>query len=70
MTEVTCKPTLELGTSLLSSKRALSCHLAFLWKSMARFILFVWGGYKFVGEEGEDTRGYGVEILKMNEHTD
>jgi hypothetical protein len=30
MTEVTYKPTLELGTSLLSSERALSCHLVFL----------------------------------------
>jgi hypothetical protein len=30
MTEVTYKPTLELGTSLLSLERALSCHLVFL----------------------------------------
>jgi hypothetical protein len=29
-TEVTYKPTLELGTSLLNSERALSCHLVFL----------------------------------------
>jgi hypothetical protein len=52
MTEVTYKPTLELGTSLLSSERALSCHLVFLWQSMARFSLFLGGFYKFVGKEG------------------
>jgi hypothetical protein len=28
--EVTYKPTLDLVTSLLNSKRALSCHLVFL----------------------------------------
>jgi hypothetical protein len=57
MTEVTYKPTLELGTSLLSSERALSCHLVFLCQSMARFSLF-WGGfYKFVGKEGEGHLG-------------
>jgi hypothetical protein len=43
MTEVMMfQPTLELGTILLNSERALSCHLIFLWKSLARFGLF-WG---------------------------
>jgi hypothetical protein len=57
MTEVTCKPTLEMGTSLLSSERALSCHLVFLWQSMARFSLFLGGFYKFAGKEGEGHLG-------------
>jgi hypothetical protein len=43
------QPTSELGTNLINSKRALSCHLIYLWKSLARFGLF--GGFcKVVGE--------------------
>jgi hypothetical protein len=71
MTEVTYKPTLELGTSLLSSERALSCHLVFLWQSMARFSFFLGGFFiNLLARKGRDTQGYGVKILKMNENTD
>jgi hypothetical protein len=56
MIEATYKPTLELGTILLSSERALSCHLVFLCQSMARFVVLE-GFYKFSGKKGEGHLG-------------
>jgi hypothetical protein len=39
----------------ISSKRDLSCHLVFLWKSMARFSLF-WGGFiNLLARKGRNT---------------
>jgi hypothetical protein len=59
-----------MGTSLLKLERALSCHLIYLWKLVARFGLF-WGVFiKLLAKKRRDTEGYGVKILKMNENID
>ena len=57
MTEETYKPTLELGTSLLSLEMALSCHFD-ISLAINGYIWFCFEGfYKFVGKEGEGHSG-------------
>lgn len=62
MTEVTYKPNLEFGTSLLNSERTLSsCHLVFniefsLTIQLLGFVV-LGGFYNFAGKEGEGHLG-------------
>jgi hypothetical protein len=68
MTEVTVSTYFrDEALACSTQSRALSCHLIFLWKSMARFHLF-WGGFiNLLERKGRDTQGYGVKIMKLNE---
>jgi hypothetical protein len=57
MKEVTYKPNLELGTSLLSSERAISCHLVINNEFSLRI---QWLGFVVLGE------GFIILLLALN----